>query len=204
MRDFYKKIVEGLQSGVVVSDSNDNIIYLSRFMKKIIGVEAEKIIGTNQLVKDGRSPDRNLNALMVFYKEARNSLEPVFYENVFVVTSGGNNKLLSGWMIPLKKGDNYEGMICTMRDITRLQKMSQALLATIEYVREPVGLVLQDYEKGPVTSYHVNKAARDLFNIEQHSMTHEDIKISMYKAAEMLENGEEWLMQTAMTGFPVL
>ena len=63
MRDFYEKIVENLQSGVIVSDANDAITYLNRFMEKLIGVEAEKIIGTNQLVKNERFPDRNPDAL---------------------------------------------------------------------------------------------------------------------------------------------
>ncbi len=198
MRDFYKKIVENLQSGVVVSDARDNIIYINRYMEKIIGVEAGKIIGTNQLVKDKDYPDRNLNALMVYYRKAKGELAPVFYENVFVITSGGNRKLISGWMIPLRKEKHYDGMICTIRDITRLQKLSQSLLATIEYIPHPVGLALQDYEKGPVTSYYMNWAAKQLFRIERHSLTPEDIRVTMRQIAAMLQNGEEWLMQTAI------
>lgn len=198
MRDFYAKIVENLQSGVVVSDKKDNITYLNSYMEKLIGVDAEKIIGTNQLVKSKDFPDRNLDAIMIYYREAKDKLEPVFYENVYVITSGGNKKLLSGWMIPLQKGEHYDGMVCTIRDITRLQKLSQSLLATIEYMPHPVAIALQDYEKGPVTSYHMNEAAMKLFGVDKHSLTHEDIKASMRKTAEMLQNGEEWLMQTAM------
>jgi len=197
-RDFYARIVECLQSGVVVSDASDNIIYLNRFMEKLIGVEAQKIIGTNQLVKDRDLPDRNLSGLMVYYRQAKAQMKPVFYENVFVVTSAGNNKLLSGWMIPLQKEKRYDGMVCTIRDITRLQKLSQSLLATIEYIPHPVGLALQDYERGPVTSYYMNWAAKQLFRIERHSLTQEDIRVTMRKIAEMLQNGEEWLMQTAI------
>jgi hypothetical protein len=71
------------------------------------------------------------------------------------------------------------------------------MLATIEYIPYPVGIALQDHEKGPVTSFHMNKAALKLFGIEQHDLTHGDIRTSMQKTAEMLENGEEWLVQTA-------
>jgi PAS domain S-box-containing protein len=198
MRDFYEKIVEGLQSGVVVSDARDNITYLNKFMERLIGVEADRIIGTNQLVKSKDFPDRNLNALMVYYKRAKEKLEPVFYENVFVVTSGGHKKLLSGWMIPLQKEGAYDGMICTIRDITRLQKLSNSLLATIEYLPHPVGLALQDYKKGPVTSYYMNEKAMKLFKIDHHSLTHAEIRANMQKIAAMLKNGDEWLMQTAM------
>ena len=198
MRDFYEKIVEGLQSGVVVSDGNDNITYLNRFMERIIGVAADRIIGINQLGKCERFPDRNLDALMVYYQEAKDGLEPVFYENVFVITSSGNKKLVSGWMIPLQKGERYDGMIITIRDITRLQKVNQSLLATIEYLPYPVGLALQDYEKGPVTTYYMNTAAQVLFGIDRQALNHLDIKDLMQKIAAKLQNGEEWLMQTAM------
>ena len=197
-RDFYEKIVEGLQSGVVVSDGNDNITYLNRFMERFIGVEAHRIMGMNQLGKSERYPDRNLDELMVYYQEAKAALEPVFYENVFIITSSGNRKLVSGWMIPLQKGVRYDGMIITIRDITRLQKVNQSLLATIEYLPNPVGLALQDYEKGPVTAYYMNTASQVLFGIDEQALNHLDIKDLLQKTAAKIQNGEEWLMQTAM------
>jgi PAS domain S-box-containing protein len=198
MRDFYEAIVENLQSGVIVSDINDDITYLNDYMAKLIGVGAEKIIGTNQLMRNERFPDRNLDTLMVYYREAKEILEPVFYENVYVSTSGGNDLWLNGWMIPLKKENFYDGMIITIRNMTRIHRLNQSLLATLEYIPHPVGVALQDHEKGPVTSFHMNRAALELFGIDQHDLTYGDIKLSMQKTAEMLENGEEWLVQTAM------
>jgi hypothetical protein len=76
--------------------------------------------------------------------------------------------------------------------------VNQSLLATIEYISHPVGLALQDYEKGPVTAYYMNTAARVLFGIDEQTLNHEDIKVFMQKAAAKLQNGEEWLMQTAI------
>jgi PAS domain S-box-containing protein len=196
-KNFYETVVENLQSGVVVSDANDNITYLNEFMAKLIGVEADRIIGTNQLVQNERFPDRNLNALMIYYREAKTILEPVFYENICVTTSGGNELWLTGWMIPLIKENRYDGMICTIRDMTRLQKLNQSLLATIEYAPYPVGIALQDHEKGPPTSFHLNKAALELLEIEQFSFSQKEIRVSMQKTADKMENGEEWLVQTA-------
>jgi PAS domain S-box-containing protein len=197
-RNFYEKIVEGLQSGVVVSDANDNITYMNRFMESIIGVDADRIIGINQLKQCERFPDRDLDELMVYYQKAKGALEPVYYENVFVITSGGNRKLVSGWMIPMQKGERYDGMIVTIRDITRLQKVNQSLLATIEYLPHPVGLALQDYENGPVTTYYMNTAAKILFGIYEQDSNHDNIKLLMQKISAKLQNSEEWLMQTAM------
>jgi PAS domain S-box-containing protein len=196
-KDFYETVVENLQSGVIVSDANDDITYLNEFMAKLIGVEAEQIIGTNQLEKNKRFPDRNIVAMMVYYQEAKSVLEPVFYENVFVTTSGGNDLWVTGWMIPLIKGNRYDGMICTLRDMTQLQKLNQSLLATVEYAPHPVGIALQEYEKGPVTCFHMNRAALKLFKIEKDGLGQEDMRASMQRTADMLENGDEWLAQTA-------
>jgi PAS domain S-box-containing protein len=198
MRDFYEKIVEKLQSGVIVFDGKDDITYMNKFMEKVIGVEANRIICINQQVRSERFPDLDLDEMMVYYQEAKDTREPVYYENVFVITSEGNKKLLSGWMIPLQKAERYDGMIITLRDATGLQKVNQSLLATIEYIPHPVGLALQDYEKGPVTAYYMNSEARKLFRIEEPALTHKDIRVLMHNVAKLMQNGQEWLMHTTM------
>jgi UDP-N-acetylmuramoylalanine-D-glutamate ligase len=96
------------------------------------------------------------------------------------------------------KNNQFDGMIITVRDETRVQKLNQSLLATMEYVPYPVALALQDYEKGPVTSYYLNKKALKLFEIDYHGFKRQDIRVNMRKTAALLKNGEEWLMQTAM------
>ena len=198
-KNFYETVVENLQSGVIVSDTNDDITYLNDYMAKLIGVEAEKIIGTNQLVKNERFPDRKLDTLMVYYREAKEILEPVFYENVFVSTSGGNDLWLTGWMIPLQKENRYDGMIITIRDMTRLQRMNQSMLATLEYADCPVAVALQEYEGGPVSSFHMNKECQELMGIDQYglSVDKNSIKKAMLISASLMENGEEWLVFTS-------
>jgi len=193
MRDFYEVIVENLQSGVIVSDINDDITYLNSYMEKLIGVEAEKIIGTNQLLKNERFPDRDLDALMDYYKKAKNILEPVFYENIFVTTSGGKDLWLSGWMIPLKEENRYTGMIITIRNMTRIHKMTQALMATLEYAGCPVAIALQEKKGAPVISHHMNKEGLELMGINQYAFGHDSMKKSMLIFASLMENGDEWL-----------
>ena len=198
-KNFYETVVESLQSGVIVSDTNDDITYLNDYMAKLIGVEAEKIIGTNQLVKNERFPDRNLDALMAYYREAKDALEPVFYENVLVSTSGGNDLWLTGWMIPLQKENRYDGMIITIRDMTRLQRMNQSMLATLEYADCPVSVALQENEGGPVSSFHMNKKCQELMGIDQYGLSVDKVSIkkAMLVSASLMENGEEWLVFTS-------
>ena len=197
MRDFHKSIVENLQAGVIVSDANDDITYLNSYMEILIGIESEKIIGTNQLINDERFPDRKLNALMEYYKKAKNILEPVFYENIFITTSGGNDLWLTGWMIPVKKMNQYAGMIVTIRNMTQRQRLNQSLMATLEYTDCPVAIALQEKEGGPVTSYHMNKEGMELMGINQYAFGHENIKKSILASASLMENGEEWLAFTS-------
>jgi PAS domain S-box-containing protein len=205
MRDFYETIVESLQSGVIVLDANNSITYMNSYMEKLIkkflgdssyfiGVDAKKIIGLNYFARSERLPVRNVDALLLYYNQARTTREPVHYDDVIVTTSGGHDLWLTGWMIPLKKENNsYGGMVITSQDVTRLKKLNQSLLATTEYIPHPVSIALQDYENGPVTSFHFNKAGMEVFGIEQNEISKGDIEIALQRIVDKLENGEEWL-----------
>jgi PAS domain S-box-containing protein len=193
MRDFYEMIVENIQAGVIVFDANDDITFLNRDMEKIIGEERGKFIGTNYFERNEHLPDRNIDALLVYYMKARNIQKPVFYENICVTASGGNDIWLTGWMIPLKKENRYDGMILTARDMTRLQKLNQSLLATTEYIPHAVAIALQDHENSPVTSFHFNRAGMEIFGLAPHEEIDDDIQVAMPAIAEKLENGAEWL-----------
>lgn len=193
MRDFFEKIVENLQSGVIVSDANDDITYINSYMENLIGVSAKNLIGTNLLINNEKYPDRNLNAVMDYYMKAKKFIEPASYENSFVTTSGGNNLWLSGWMIPLMKENRYDGMICTIQNMTGLQKMNQALFATLEYSNYPMAIALQEKEGGPVTSFHMNKTGMEILGISPDAVDNENFKKNMLHSASLMKNGKEWL-----------
>jgi PAS domain-containing protein len=180
----------------MVNDQQDTVRYVNSYMSQIIGLPVDNIVGTNTLIESEKFPDRQIDKFVFFYTKAKETLEPVFYEDIPVVSSAGMEIVITGWIIPMLKNNQFDGMIITVRDMTRLQRLNQSLMATLEYAPHPVGLALQDHKKGPVASFHMNKLALKLFNIEQYDLTR-DIKLSMQKSAEMLENGDEWLAQTA-------
>ena len=62
-KNFYKKITENLQSGVIVTDANGIMTDINNYMEKLIGVEAEKLIGTNQLEKKDILPPEALSQM---------------------------------------------------------------------------------------------------------------------------------------------
>jgi PAS domain S-box-containing protein len=193
-KNFYKKITENLQSGVIVTDANGIMTYINNYMEKLIGVEAEKLIGTNQLEeKCEKFPNRDLGALMVYYREARELQKPIYYENVFVTSSGGKELWINGWMIPLQKENNHDGMIITIRNMTRIHNLNQSLLASLEFSGCPVAIALQDEKGGPATSYHMNREGMELMGISQFSFNDDNIKKSMLLSASLMKNGNEWL-----------
>ena len=130
---------------------------------------------------------------MEYYKRAKKILEPVFYENIFITTSGGNDLWLTGWMIPVKRMNQYTGMIVTIRNMTQTQRLSQSLIATLEYAGCPVAIALQEKEGGPVTSYHMNKEGKELMGIPQYEIEYGNIKESNHIFANRMKNGDEWL-----------
>jgi len=193
MRNFYEKIVENLQSGVIVSDAYDDITYVNRYIEHLIGVPAESLIGTNQIINSEKYPDRKLGSLRDFYIKAKEILEPVSYENIFVTTSGSRDLWVTGWMIPLIKENRYDGMICTILNMTRLQKMNQAFFATLEYTDCPMAIALQEKEGGPVTSFYMNKVGLEIMGISQVDLDKKNFKKNMLQSASLMKNGEEWL-----------
>ena len=95
-------------------------------------------------------------------------------------------------------------MIITVRDMTRLQHLNQTLLATLEYIPYPVGVALQNHEKAPVTSYHMNKAALKLFGIEPYGLTQEDIDLLKRQKRQKKVRFERLLVQETLPFAPII
>ena len=193
MRGFFEDIVENMQSGVMVTDADDEITYMNRYMENIIGVPADMIIGTNMLVKDDRFPERELSKVQEQYSRAKENMKPVFYEDLNTVSSGGNRLWVTGWMVPMKDRNDYDGMIVTAQDMTRQQKLIQALKASLEFSDKAFAVALQEKEGGQVISYFMNKKAMELFGLGKSDVEHDNIEKSMLIAARNMKNSAEWL-----------
>ncbi len=113
---FYRSILEGIVDGVWVADKTDTIIYANRGMGVIAGIPPEKIQGARAL-KD--FPEETLKYFKPHYISAKTKLKPVPYDAIPVVTPAGRESYQSGRLIPLLKDGEYDGMICTVQDVTR-------------------------------------------------------------------------------------
>jgi PAS domain S-box-containing protein len=193
MRSFFESIVENLQSGVLVTDASDNITYVNKYIEYLSNMPKDEIIGRNMLVVKEGFPASNLEELMLHYMMAKESMEPVFYENIRAVNLRGRELRGTGWMIPMKKKNKYDGIILTAEDMTPLQLMKQAFKASLEFFETAVAIALQEEEGGPVVSYYMNKAGMEVLGFDKFSVGYDNIKKNMLLAAVKMKNGEEWL-----------
>ncbi len=113
---FYESIIENLQSGVVVMDKDDRVIFANRHMEKMCGMRPENIIGTTPYSAGDHTAYQTMGFPVREYKKARELLAPIFYEKVPARHPDKRVLYHSGWVIPLMKDNAFNGMICTLRD----------------------------------------------------------------------------------------
>lgn len=121
---FYGSILDGIPCGVWVSDSGDRIYYANKGMEMIAGTTKQKLVG-HHVFEDSR--EQLSDHFVGHYEEARNTLQPVHYSAVPVLTPAGRQTYQSGWLLPKIRGRCYDGMVCIIEDITSHKAMSKAL-----------------------------------------------------------------------------
>jgi len=191
-KKFYEDIVQNLQSGVLVTDSDDTISFTNRFMFDIVGIPPERLPGVNCL-----SPHKELFGgdtveFLEKYIGAKESLAPLFYENISVVTLGGRKARLSGWMIPNVIDNRYNGMTCTIRDTTRSQELTMLLSITLDNSPYAIGITKQAEPGTYGTVYFTNKKMRELFGQEATDYKNITIRESLDKCEKFIRNKKEW------------
>lgn len=115
LKDFYENILEGIIDGVWVTDKNDIIQYVNKGMALIAGVPKQKIIGMRVLQDFNEGTMKSFRPL---YLQAKSSLTPIEYDPIQVITPVGRLTMQSGWLIPLLKNGEYDGILCTTIDVT--------------------------------------------------------------------------------------
>lgn len=157
-KHFYEEIIENVQDGIWVSDKNDNIFYVNKGMEKISGVNREMIQNKNILTD---FPPNTIQEFNEYYLEAKSTLTPVWYE-VTVKTPAGRYSWQNGWLIPKLKSGKYDGVICTIRDITKRRNAENDLITSETKLRSIVNnslegiLVIQDGKRKFVNASLLN------------------------------------------------
>jgi len=128
---FHEKILDTVKDGIWVTSPQDVIIYANKGIAEIAGIPKSKIIGLNVL-RD--FPEKTLKNFQPFYRQARNTLQPLQYEAI-VVTPSNRETWQAGWLIPLAIKGRFNGMICTIQDVTsqrRTQDQYRTILTTTQ------------------------------------------------------------------------
>src|SRR5271169_1736320 len=93
-KDLYESIMDGITSGVWVADKNNVIYYANRAMEMIAGVTQQKLIGSRVFTDFAENA---IGYFKIHYKEAKESLRPLYYSDVPVMTPAGRQTYQSGW-----------------------------------------------------------------------------------------------------------
>jgi CheY-like chemotaxis protein len=109
-KEFYESVLEGIVTGVWVTDNMNTIIYANKGMERI-GIPPSQIVGLIDV--------DFLKFVKPYYMKARESLEPFFYEAVPFVSPKEGPKYYSGWFIPRIKDKKFNGMICMIENISK-------------------------------------------------------------------------------------
>jgi PAS domain S-box-containing protein len=191
-KNFYEDIVQNLQSGVLVTDSDDKIFFANRFMFVIAGIPSENLMGVNVIGGKDVFPEAELTEFAEKYMQAKKSLAPLFYDNIKVITPGGRTAYQSGWLIPKVNDGQYNGMTCTIRDTTKSQELSMLLKISLDNSQYAIGITKQVEPGVYANTYFTNKKMRQLFGQEDTEYIEISIQESLNKCEKFIRNKKEW------------
>ena len=129
---FYKHLLENIDEGILVMAKDDKIFFVNDPMAKIAGVPKEQILGA-EVLKD--FSEGTLRYFRSYYLEAKESLNTVSFDSIQVLTPAGRMTYQSGILVPLVKDKHYDGMICTIHDITERMRAEEVLRESEERYR---------------------------------------------------------------------
>jgi PAS domain-containing protein len=192
-KDFYEDIVQNLQSGVLVTDNDDTIFFANQFMFNIAGIPQEKFLGVNILSLYDRFPGIESTEFSNKYLAAKESLKPLFFENISVMTPTKGKTYLSGWLIPNASEGRYNGMTCTIRDTTKFQELTMLLRITLDNSPHAIGISKKRVkQEAHGTTYFTNKKMQKLFGQKETDYKNISIRESLDKCEKFIRNKKQW------------
>ena len=170
----YESIMDGITSGVWVADKNNVIYYANKAMEMIAGVTQQKLIGSKVFPSSAELATKEFRP---YYDEAQETLRPVYYSGVSIRTSAGKQTYQSGWLIPIIESGKYDGMICTVEDITNDKQTRKALKESEAKYKQLVesanSIILRMDGKGVIT--FINPFAQKYFGYGEQEIVGKNI-----------------------------
>ncbi len=186
--------MDGITSGVWVADKNNVIYYANKAMEMIAGVTQQKLIGSKVFPNNAEHATKEFR---LHYDEAQETLRPVYYSGASILTSAGKQTYQSGWLIPKMKKGSYDGMICTVEDITNEKQTRKALKESEakyqQLVESANSIILWMDSKGVIT--FINPFARNLFGYGEQEIIGKNILGTIVPATESTRRNMETMLQ---------
>jgi two-component system, sensor histidine kinase PdtaS len=132
LKKFYENLVEGINEGIWVTDHDDILYFMNRGMEDITGVKTENMEGLHVL---DDLPDSSTGQLKEYYRKAKETLQPVYYDSIGVTSPTGIRSYQSGWILPQLDDGKFNGAICTVIDQTSRKKAEEALTKSETFYR---------------------------------------------------------------------
>lgn len=192
IKDFYEDIVQNLQSGVITTDLDDTIFFVNHRMSAIAGIPFDGMRGVNILAAEEKFPVMGLSSFLDNYRKAKNTLKPIFYENISVNFPKGRRAYLSGWLIPKVAEGHYNGMTCTIRDTTQSQEHNMLIKMFLDNSPYAIGITKQAEPGVYAGTYFTNKKMQQLFDQEDADQAQLSIHESLERCEEFIINNKEW------------
>lgn len=194
MMDVYESILDGLTCGVWVADENDVIYYINKGMEMIAGVTHQKLLGSSVLNDSEKS---TIKYFVENYQAAKKTLQPVYYSEVPVVTPAGKQTYQSGWLIPIIKDEKFNGMICTVEDITNQKQTRKALSESetryMELVENDNSIIMQMDLRGNITFF--NRFAQRLFGFDKYEIIGRNVVGTIVPETERSARSVEYMLK---------
>jgi diguanylate cyclase (GGDEF)-like protein/PAS domain S-box-containing protein len=125
LKDFYATVLNKVVTGVWVCNDQHQIIFANDGLAHMVGMSVVEL-QHKQVLTD--FAEETLRHFRPHYYRAQHALTPVRFEAMPMTTPGGRDVFLNGWLVPLVKSGQFDGMICTVDDITQQRQYEQQML----------------------------------------------------------------------------
>jgi diguanylate cyclase (GGDEF)-like protein/PAS domain S-box-containing protein len=160
MNDYLKELKKSLDrvsECVIITDENDNVIYINNNLTKCISCAKKEILGSSLFSSCEKF---NFNFIKPYYSEAKSSLRQVNAKSIAVKNKSSREKIKSLNLVPLKKSKKFNGMICLIEDNTYSYQSEQRISLAQTYLDIAAMIIVVLDKKGRVVM--INKRGREL------------------------------------------